>query len=100
MPGRTGAEDSDDRGAPVGTVRVAGLGADSEAWLSDKVDCAESGREGIAFLRAAMASLRADRPPGLFAVLEVAETLEPLGLDGSFSNRLRDFASRSDMILP
>lgn len=94
--GRTGAEDNDDRGAPVGTVRVAGFGAGSEDRASAN-DCAESGLEGPwALLRAAMASLRADRAAALLGVVVFVVVL---GLAGSLSSRFRDFGSRLDEIL-
>lgn len=36
--GLMGAEDMDERGAPVGTVRTAGRGAGSDDWLSVNAD--------------------------------------------------------------
>ena len=100
IAGRMGAEESEDRGAPVGTVLAVDLD-DSGALDSAKAGWADSGREGmLAFLLAAIASFNADRPaPGPFAVLPDAGALWPaLGFDGSFSRRLRDLESRSDRI--
>ena len=93
-----GADESEERGAPVGTVRVEGLGAGSE---SINADCADSGREGgIVLLRAAMASFRAERlapgPAALFVGVE--DALEALGFEASFSSSVRDLASRAAMM--
>lgn len=42
-----GAEDNDERGAPVGTDLTAGLDVGSEEWLSVNADSTDSGREVI-----------------------------------------------------
>jgi hypothetical protein len=76
-PGRIGADDSDDRCVPVGTVRVLPVGLEACArdggrvgLASAYVDCADSGRGGAllvalsaaaALFWAAMVSLRVRR---------------------------------------
>lgn len=94
-----GAEERDDRGAPVGTVRVDDFGATS---IVSNVGWAESGRDGMAFLRAAMASLRAERPePGPLADFagDAEAFCVAFGFDGSFSKRFLDLLSRLEIIL-
>lgn len=70
MAGRIGAEDREERGAPVGTVLAVGL-EDSGALVSLKVGWADSGREAMlaALLLAAMASFNAERAAGPLALL-------------------------------
>jgi hypothetical protein len=115
--GRTGAEESEDREVPVGTVRTDDLEeGGAEECLSDKADCADSGRGGgtafagasRAFLCAAIASFRAERPASEDVLLasplrEGAESVGAFwcefGLEGSFSNKERDLGSRFERIL-
>lgn len=57
----------------------------------------------MAFFRAAMASFKAERlAPGLLAPFpgDAKAFWAELGFDGSFSRRLRDFASRVEDMLP
>lgn len=94
-----GAEESDDSGAPVGTVRVDDFGAMS---IDSNAGWAESGRDGMAFFRAAIASLRAERPaPGPLAGFagEAVAFWAAFGFDGSFSKRVLDLLSRVAIIL-
>jgi hypothetical protein len=112
-----GAEESEDKEAPVGTVRTDDLedGA-AEECLSDKADWADSGRGGgtafagasRAFFWAAIASFRAERPAREDVLLasplrEGAESVGAfwcaLGLAESFSNKERDLGSRFERIL-
>lgn len=58
MAGRMGADESDESGAPVGTLRLDDFGPESAMSIAGWAD---SGRDGNAFLRAAIASLSAER---------------------------------------
>lgn len=115
--GRTGAEESEDREVPVGTVRTDDLEEDgAEECLSDRADCADSGRGGgtafagasRAFFCAAIASFKAERParedvPFASPLREGPESFGALwcalGLAGSFSSNERDLGSRFERIL-